>query len=382
MQRYGLSFLCVSFLAAMPVGRPAHAQGFRQAIPGTPFGVAQFSIPLPAGANAELLETDGFQLQEKNGRVFYPAFSGGQLQRAVSDFLGRGQLPFEPQLSVTFLFTGTEPLELTVQTPTPYNVTLYPDAGKTRWYRQSLQRWWQSYHNMVKRQVAAGDYPPLVQVYLTSLLSRRMGLETPWFVEKQQASRSELEQSLQRLSGADELRYSILRETMRGGGGLTEPADLPVPPEISWTPLSLPDIPAPVEVEPLAFHVPEECFYLRFGSFENYLWLDHLKDDYGGDIMRMVTLRGHNARLEEKLQRQLALKQSALAEIVGPQIIADVALIGRDLYLREGAASGMLFHARTGRCWEPISTRIVGRSSRSSASRGLNSKPSRLQVTM
>jgi len=40
-------------------------------------------------------------------------------------------------------------------------------------------------------------------------------------------------------------------------------------------------------------HVPEECFYVRFGRFSNYLWLNHLLDDYGGDLAQMITLRAH-----------------------------------------------------------------------------------------
>src|SRR5690606_20696461 len=93
-------------------------------------------------------------------------------------------------------------------------------------------------------------------------------------------------------------------------------------------------------------HVPVECFYLRFGSFENYLWFDRLKDDYGGNIGQMVRLRGHHSGEDEKVQQQLALKQSPLAEVMGPQVISDVALIGRDLYLQQGPAIGMLFEAR------------------------------------
>jgi uncharacterized OsmC-like protein len=26
-----------------------------------------------------------------------------------------------------------------------------------------------------------------------------------------------------------------------------------------------------------------ECFYIRFGKFSNYLWLDNLTEEYGGD---------------------------------------------------------------------------------------------------
>ena len=60
----------------------------------------------------------------------------------------------------------------------------------------------------------------------------------------------------------------------------------------------------------------------------------------------MVTLRGHAAGRNERFQRQLAIKESALAEILGGQVISDVALIGRDLFLDEGAAMGILFEAR------------------------------------
>jgi hypothetical protein len=46
------------------------------------------------------------------------------------------------------------------------------------------------------------------------------------------------------------------------------------------------------------------------------------------------------------VQDQLGLKETALAKLLGGQVISDVALIGRDTYLREGAALGILFEAR------------------------------------
>ncbi len=99
-------------------------------------------------------------------------------------------------------------------------------------------------------------------------------------------------------------------------------------------------------VEPIAMHVPEECFYIRFGNFQNYLWSDKLQQEYGGDLERMITLRGFDDRAGDRMQRQLVLESSPLADLLGPAVIADVALIGRDLFLREGAAVGMLFQAR------------------------------------
>jgi hypothetical protein len=92
--------------------------------------------------------------------------------------------------------------------------------------------------------------------------------------------------------------------------------------------------------------VPVECFYIRFGNFPNYLWFSKTTRELGGEIGRLVSLRGQDAAVDERLQRQLALRESRLAELFGSQVIADVALIGRDLYLADGAAMGILFQAR------------------------------------
>src|SRR5690606_8314376 len=103
---------------------------------------------------------------------------------------------------------------------------------------------------------------------------------------------------------------------------------------------------ADVVIEPIAMHVPEECFYLRFSSFDNYLWFRRFIEQNGGSANRLVTLRGHDTMLNQKAQGQLGLRETALAELLGNRLISDVALIGRDLYLREGGAIGILFEAR------------------------------------
>jgi hypothetical protein len=92
--------------------------------------------------------------------------------------------------------------------------------------------------------------------------------------------------------------------------------------------------------------VPEECFYLRFGSFSNYLWLRKFLEQNGGRTSQLISLRGHDAMVNQRTQDQLGLKENALAQLLGNQLISDVALIGRDTYMREGAAIGILFEAR------------------------------------
>ena len=102
-----------------------------------------------------------------------------------------------------------------------------------------------------------------------------------------------------------------------------------------------------VKVEEIALHVPEECFYVRFGNFPNYLWFSRLLREFGGDLRTLIAMRGLDYGLNARQEQQLVLKESGLAELLGPQVIADVALVGQDMFMREGAAIGIMFQARS-----------------------------------
>ena len=63
----------------------------------------------------------------------------------------------------------------------------------------------------------------------------------------------------------------------------------------------------------------------------------------------MITLRSYWVPVNQRVQNQLALQQNALAKLLGDKLISDVALIGRDTYMNEGAAIGILFEAKDNR---------------------------------
>jgi len=104
--------------------------------------------------------------------------------------------------------------------------------------------------------------------------------------------------------------------------------------------------PPQIEVPTIAQHVPAEYGFLRFGNFTNFLWLRDFMDRWGGDLKNMITLRGLDHQMTEKLERQLTLRQSALSKILGPTVIADVAFVLGDPMVQEGASLGVLFQAR------------------------------------
>ena len=88
------------------------------------------------------------------------------------------------------------------------------------------------------------------------------------------------------------------------------------------------------------------CFYVRFGSFSNFLWIQDTLDTWGGDLQNLLAQRGLDYQPSQHMQDQLILYQTQLSRMLGETVISDVAIIGSDMYFREGAAYGFLFEAR------------------------------------
>ncbi|MCA9133673.1 MAG: hypothetical protein KDA45_10980, partial [Planctomycetales bacterium] len=152
-------------------------------------------------------------------------------------------------------------------------------------------------------------------------------------------------QTLSLLAAIEPLREQILEEVLTAPGDAAQTATLPVPPDPIWEPTILPANHADVDVEALAQRVPPECFYLRFGSFANYVWFQELAERFGGDIAQAVMLRGFNYEASARMERMLATKMTTLAKLFGDKLIGDMAVIGSDLYMTEGASLGVLFFA-------------------------------------
>ena len=89
-------------------------------------------------------------------------------------------------------------------------------------------------------------------------------------------------------------------------------------------------------------HVPEECFYVRCGSFRNFLWLKSAIDDWGTNVRDIVSVRGLDFRIGPRIERQLALKETVLSKLFGDTVVSDVVILGTDTFLKEGPAIGIL----------------------------------------
>lgn len=311
-----------------------------EAVPGRPFGVAR--VTLAKGDLRGSIDENAVQISERDGRLFYPSFTYGRFGARIGEAIGIGD-GSPGNMTIMFLFVGDEPLRITIHAPDAVRFEITPRVRGPRDHERLLTRYWKDYHTAIREQREQGDFPPWVQTYLSAMLSRRLRLESPLLTADQNAD--EGVQVLELVAGSERIRDAALRDTVLGRVDFAAPADVPLPDPIAWPELQ-PPADDSVEIEPIATRVPREFGYVRFGRFANFLWFNKLLEEYGGDLGRLVTTRGFQQAMSNRLETQLQMKTDALAELLGETVIADVALVGRDFFMQEGPAMGVLFQAR------------------------------------
>jgi hypothetical protein len=335
-----------------------------EAFAGKPYGVGRIVVDLPETMLPQPLGAEGLALTERDGRVLYPvvetpAFAkimkevldsdtpltrGGPVREQVGGLL-RGFMDRPPQTTIYFLFRGEGPLYITLQARLPIPINIIPRQTPPTAYQRLLGQWWRQYSRPPQLLEQKPDYPPLVQNYLTTSLAVKLNLRLPE-AKQTNSPYALLQKEIGLILGTESIRVALQQNRILGLTNLDQPADQPLPAALEPPPLTFPEPAADAQIEPLSLHVPVECFYLRFGSFNNFLWLQDTLDKWGGDAQNLIALRGLDHQMRQRMEKQLVLKQTVLSRMLGPTVVADVAIIGTDMFFREGAAFGFLFEAR------------------------------------
>jgi hypothetical protein len=331
-----LSFCGIALGVLLGAGvHSAQAQQIEEAdaIIGEPFGVARIVALIDPR-----IELTSSAITASNDRIFYPTHSTSSrpVRRLLRELIGAPR-----KVTAYFLFTGDEPLSL--QLPGAGGTFRIRPVDDDAAHRQLLAAWWNEIASPEKREDQSKDYPTIVEDYLIGTLARRLRLPVPReFIVEQETD--DLTHAVRILGGAETIRSQWMR---RVALGRVDDGDASV---VLPTPLSFPAVNPPIDaktkIEPIADHVPPELFYVRFGSFPNYLWFSDRLDEWAGEVRSLVSERSVDYGLRNRQEIQLCLEKSALAEVLGPAVISDVALIGADMFQRDGAAMGILFEAR------------------------------------
>jgi hypothetical protein len=344
-------------LLAAPSVSPAAVRV--EAYRGEPFGMGRVTVDVPSGESNVPASDDRFALIESSGRVLYPVIenrTNRPVRRILRSFLNI-ETPSRP--TFYFMFRGDEPLDLAVHAPDPQRFTIRPEDDAEE-FNELLDDWWDATGDRFQEVFRQAEYPVVVENYLTATWARRLDRDMP------QPSRYLLRQFrwgepwVSQLAANEAYRTEVERDLLLGRLGAGEQATLPLPDAATGVPgderqrapseqeLPTPDSELPTSVEPIAAHVPQECFYMRFGNFPNYLWFRDFMRHWQGDLANMLVVESVDHDNSERFQQQIAVGESKIARVMGPTVIRDVAIVGLDMYLRDGAAMGILFHANNG----------------------------------
>ena len=313
-----------------------------EAYAGQPFGIGSMRYRMSAGD--EMIDRSGATvLREKNNRVFYPVFSKPAAAKFFNRIMGIKNSVPDSMHTVWFLFRGDEPLELVLDGARSAKKTVQIQFTRDKKYQRMFKNWWRDFNDVSQWQEEWGDYPPLIETYIKAMLSRRLNLP---YATQREKKKDPLTKTLELIFDVESLRSQAIKDAMFGYSD-TQPATNPLPSGVFWNQADL-DAGAfqDVELEPFAQCIPEECFYLRFGTWKNQIWLRRLTDEFGGDLGRMVSLRGFKSRVKSKFLNQLAIESSEFDQLFGGNLISDVAVIGNDMFFEDGSSVGVLLHAK------------------------------------
>ena len=330
-----------------------------EAVFGEPFGVCRIELPLSQtekeigksyNNNYYYNYNDNYDaaffeiinqtsVYESNKRALYPTWKiNTEESNASGDksilFLFQGQ----DELDVLLSKTGFETFQEKLKIKPVINEKLHEEL---------IEEWWNTYIAKLTTLYRLDLYDPSAEIGIAAMMSRRLDLPLDYYRRMFNRYDNEFEDVFGFLLGTESIRLAMQTNTMLKIRDKDEIADEDLPEAAS-----IPAMPVPqyndseVNVEPLAMRVPDECYYLRFGSFPDFLAAKDFLDRWGTVFRSVLSSRSVNYDVAKRIEKQLALYETILSRVFGDSVIEDVAIIGTDTFFREGAAIGILFQAK------------------------------------
>ena len=99
-------------------------------------------------------------------------------------------------------------------------------------------------------------------------------------------------------------------------------------------------------LDPLASLVPADQHAVFFPTFEAMTRVFDEVDESGTPVLQFASARTEDQRTKERYQEQLCLPLSAVTRLLGPAVVASVAITGSDPYLPSGTDLAILFECK------------------------------------
>lgn len=213
--------------------------------------------------------------------------------------------------------------------------------------RGESRPWWMTGPSHPWREFAAGRVQSVVSTGAGA--GATVGLD-PGFRPR----RTELAQLMHTTTAATSMQEALQHDRGLRLGFETGPATVPIadlkPPGLAAHPFkemmaALPD-PKAGTPEPLAKVTPAEFWYVRFDDIRVMLRVLDEADAWVTPVAHVMEERAEVRDLSQRYQRQLGLRRTGMAKVLGHTVVERVALMGSDPYLREGSDLTFVFEVK------------------------------------
>ena len=138
MRRNGLAGLIGCLLLLPTTVGSARERVDVEAVAGEPFGVAIVRLPI-LNETGKAAVFNAFAMEQREGRVHYPAFIPGKIRRVIGELIGL-ESDGPAALTVSFLFDGETPFRATIYAPQPIEVIVTPQRQQRRGHQRKIGR--------------------------------------------------------------------------------------------------------------------------------------------------------------------------------------------------------------------------------------------------
>lgn len=313
-------------------------------VAGQPFGVAQIEFQIDKDCDWGYRADKPMRFVSDGGKAFYGAFQYRAARPAT-----KNRQAENARLNAWFLFEGNQPAAVTLVSGDDVlarNVQVRTDEpGRT--HKSLLTSWWSSFG----KNKLPHTSPELGSVndYILTMLAGRLKLPAPLLSTRHKTGAQlevEFERTFGMLFGFESIRLAMMSGETASPRQTREAATLNLPQRLSIPSVRIPPLIKPIDIEPIAMRIPEECFYLRCFRVSNYLWVRGLVKGWGGDMDGVVATPGADYHVRDRIEAQLGLDIPSLIDAGIDDELTDCALIGLDPFFHDGPAIGVLFEGK------------------------------------
>ncbi len=313
---------------------------------GEHYGVGRVELPLSLAMESGWHSDQSLEVHSSDCQIWLPTYAKVFTSETSTTPDSIAPSPSNDLLRIYFLYHGQSPATVEIHISGKAGLTIRSEESEAT-YNELLQSWWDTLNNQHTR------IPPALQTLTNDMLfsiGKHLGMPPTARSSSQDMGSSELEHQFERtlgmLLGFESVRLAMMTDDQGELIG-SAPAIEPLPNAVDVVSQSIPGFAMDSNgIEPIASFVPNDCYYVRCGSLNNYMWLRQFLIGWGGSLDEIVTNPILNTDVRSQIEDQLGIYSDAWQD--AEPLVTDMAVIGSDLFFTEGAGIGILLEAKPG----------------------------------